>query len=279
MFSLATFTSRPFPSPAPFPMKSTLIAAALFAAVAGAQAQNVAIVNGKPVPTARVETMIQQITKNGQPRSPEMEAQVRDEVVHREILMQEAQRRGIPASKDFQAQMELARQAIMVRELQAAHFKSSPISDADAQKEYEAVKAQQGGPEYKARHILVETEDEAKKIIADLKLGAKFEDLAAKSKDPGSAARGGDLDWANPNSYVPEFSKAMVGLKKGELTETPVKTQFGLHVIRLDDVRESQFPPFEQVKDQVKERLKQVRWNEFQKQLRAGAKTDYKFSQ
>ncbi|WP_374659372.1 peptidylprolyl isomerase [Inhella sp.] len=258
-------------------MKSTLIAAALMAAVAGAQAQNVATVNGKPVPLSRVETMIQQITKNGQQRSPEMEKQVKDEVVHREILMQEAQRRGIPASKDFLNQMELARQAILIRELQSGYFKQNPVSDADAQKEYDAVKAQQGGQEYRARHILVETEEEAKKIIADLKLGAKFEDLAAKSKDPGSAARGGDLDWANANGYVPEFSRAMVALKKGELTETPVKTQFGFHVIRLDDVREATFPPFDQVKAQVMERIKQVRWAEFQQKLREAAKTDYKF--
>jgi peptidyl-prolyl cis-trans isomerase C len=260
------------------PMKSTLIAAALLAAVAGAQAQNVAIVNGKPVPAARVETLVQQITKNGQPRTPDLENQIKDEVVHREILMQEAARRGIPASKDFQNQLEVARQAILIRELQAAFLKQSPVSDADAQKEYEAVKAQQGGQEYRARHILVETEDEAKKIIADLKLGAKFEDLAAKSKDPGSAARGGDLDWANANAYVPEFSAAMTKLKKGELTETPVKSQFGFHVIRLDDVRASTFPEFEQVKDQVKQRIAQLRWNEFQKKLRDGAKTDYKFS-
>jgi peptidyl-prolyl cis-trans isomerase C len=259
-------------------MKYTLIAAALMLAAQAASAQNIAIVNGKPVAAARVETLIQQITKNGQQqRSPEMEKQVRDEVVHREILMQEAQRRGIPANRDFQAQMELARQALLIRELQTAFFKQNPVSDADALKEYEAVKAQQGGQEYKARHILVETEDEAKKIIADLKLGAKFEDLAAKSKDPGSAARGGDLDWANANAYVPEFSKAMVALKKGELTETPVKSQFGFHVIRLDDVRDATFPAFEQVKEQVMQRLQQVRWTEFQKKLREGAKTDYKF--
>ncbi|MBP8146365.1 MAG: peptidylprolyl isomerase [Inhella sp.] len=260
-------------------MKSTLIAAALMAAVAGAHAQNVATVNGKPVPLTRVETMIQQITKNGQPRSPEMEKQVRDEVVHREILMQEAQRRGIAASKDFQNQMELARQAILIRELQASFLTQNPISDADAQKEYEAVKAQQGGSEYRARHILVETEEEAKKIIADLALGAKFEELAAKSKDAGSAARGGDLDWANPNSYVPEFSRALVALKKGEVTATPVKSQFGFHVIRLDDTREASFPAFDQVKDQVKQRIAQVRWGEFQKKLREGAKTDHKFAQ
>jgi peptidyl-prolyl cis-trans isomerase C len=242
-------------------MKSTLLAATLIAAAMSAQAQNIAIVNGKPVPKARVETIISQITKGGQPRSPEMERQIRDEVVNREILMQEAERRGVPASADYRAQIELARQAILIRELQNVYFKSNPVSDADAQAEYNKVKAAQGGSEYRARHILVETEDEAKDIIAKLKLGTKFEDLASKSKDPGSAARGGDLDWANPNSYVPEFSKALVALKKGELTETPVKSQFGFHVIRLDDVREAQFPAFDEVKTQVVDRLKQIKWN------------------
>lgn len=260
-------------------MKTTLIAAALLVAVQAVSAQNITTVNGKAVPLARADAMIQQITKNGTPRTPEMEKQVKDEVVHREILIQEATRRGIPASKEYQVQMELGRQALLIRELQNSFLKQNPISDADAQKEYDAVKATQGGTEYRARHILVETEEEAKKIIADLKLGAKFEDLAAKSKDPGSAARGGDLDWANPGAYVPEFGAAMVALKKGELTEKPVKTQFGFHVIRLDDTRQAQFPDFEQVKDQVKQRIAQIRWNEFQKKLRDGAKTDYKFGQ
>lgn len=257
-------------------MKLSLLALLLSASFA-AQAQNIAIVNGKAVPKARAETLLQQVTKNGQPRTPEMEKQVKDEVVRREILMQEAERRGIPASLDFKAQMELARQAIMVRELQQAYLKSAPVSDADAQAEYDKVKAQQGGPEYRARHILVETEAEAVDLIKQLNGGAKFEDLAAKSKDPGSAARGGDLDWANANAYVPEFSQAMTALKKGEMTQNPVKSQFGYHVIRLDDTRESQFPAFADVKPQVVERLKQMRWAEFQKKLFDSAKTDYKF--
>ncbi|MBH9577886.1 peptidylprolyl isomerase [Inhella proteolytica] len=257
-------------------MKLSLLALLLSASFA-AQAQNIAIVNGKAVPKARAETLIQQVTKNGQPRSPEMEKQVKDEVVRREILMQEAERRGIPASADFKAQMELARQAIMVRELQQSYLKTAPVSDADAQAEYDKVKAQQGGPEYRARHILVETEAEAVDLIKQLNGGAKFEDLAAKSKDPGSAARGGDLDWANASAYVPEFSQAMMALKKGEMTQNPVKSQFGYHIIRLDDTRESQFPAFADVKPQVVERLKQMRWAEFQKKLFDGAKTDYKF--
>lgn len=257
-------------------MKLSLLALLLSASFA-AQAQNIAVVNGKPVPKARAEALIQQVIKNGQPRTPDLEKQVKDEVVRREVLMQEADRRGIPASADFKAQMELARQAILMRELQAAVAKTSPVTDADAEAEYNKVKAAQAGMEYRARHILVETEAEAIDIIKKLNGGAKFEDLASKSKDPGSAARGGDLDWANPNSYVPEFSQAMVALKKGELTQNPVKSQFGFHVIRLEDTREAQFPAFADVKPQVLQRLQQMRWAEFQKKLFDGTKTDYKF--
>ncbi len=175
--------------------------------------------------------------------------------------------------------MELARQSIMIRELFEDFKKKNPVTDAEAKAEYDKFKAQATGTEYRARHILVENEDEAKALIAQIKGGAKFEDLAkAKSKDPGSGENGGDLDFAKPENYVPEFSKAMTALKKGEMTETPVKSQFGYHIIRLDDTREAQFPDFEGVKPQIQQRLAQVKLQKFQEDLRKGAKTDYKFA-
>ena len=183
------------------------------------------------------------------------------------------------AAPDYKSQMELARQSILIRELFEDWRKKNPISDADAQAEYDKFKAQASGTEYRARHILVEKEDEAKSLIAQIKGGASFEDLAKKnSKDPGSGANGGDLDFAAPGSYVPEFSQAMVKLKKGEMTTEPVKTQFGYHIIRLDDTREAQFPPIDEVKPQIKQRLEQQRLAAFRDELRAKAKTDYKFS-
>lgn len=265
-------------------MKKFVLAASVAALSAAflpvtASAQNVAIVNGKPVPKARVELLVGQVTKNGQPRSPELEAQVRDEVVLREIFMQEAAKRGIPQSADYKAQMELASQSIMIRELFADYAKKNPVTDADAQAEYDKFKAQNSGTEYRARHILVEKEEEAKALIAQLKGGAKFEDLAKKnSKDPGSGENGGDLDFAAPGAYVPEFSQAMVKLKKGELTETPVKSQFGWHIIKLEDTREAKFPPLEEVKGQIQQRIGQQKLAEFRDGIRAKAKTDYKFS-
>ena len=243
-----------------------------------AQAQNVAIVNGKAVPKARVDALLQQAARAGQPVSPEMEGQARDQVVLREIFAQEAEKRGVAANPDYKSQMELARQTILIRELFADYSKKNPVTDAEAQAEYDKFKAQSTGTEYRARHILVEKEDEAKALIAQIKGGADFAELAKKnSKDPGSGANGGDLDFAKPDSYVAEFSQAMVKLKKGEMTDTPVKSQFGYHIIRLDDTREAAFPPFDDVKAQIKQRIEQGKMQKYQEELRAKAKTDFKF--
>jgi peptidyl-prolyl cis-trans isomerase C len=248
-------------------------------APAAALAQNIATVNGKPVPKARLETLIQQAAKAGQQVTPELQNQARDQVVLREIFAQEATKRGIAATPDFTAQMELARQSILIRELFEDYRKKNPVSDEEAKGEYEKFKAQATGTEYRARHILVDKEEDAKALIAQIKGGAKFEDLAKKnSKDTGSAENGGDLDFAKAESYVPEFSGAMTKLKKGEMTEVPVKSQFGFHIIRLDDTREASFPSFDEVKAQVKQRLEQVKMQQFQEDLRSKAKTDYKFS-
>jgi peptidyl-prolyl cis-trans isomerase C len=269
-------------------MKKSFFAASIVLAAAGlaalpAQAQNIAVVNGKPVPKARVDTIITQVQKQasarGQQLPPDLDKMVRDKVVTDEILSQEAERRGLAASADFKAQMELARQSILIGLLSQDVDKKTAVSDADVQKEYDKFKTQASGTEYKARHILVEKEDEAKAIVAQLKTGAKFEDLAKKSsKDPGSAPNGGDLDFAAPSAYVPEFSQAMVALKKGEYTEVPVKTQFGYHIIKLEDTRPAQFPPLADVKAQIQQRLTQQKAAAFRDELRAKAKTDYKFS-
>jgi peptidyl-prolyl cis-trans isomerase C len=269
-------------------MKKSFIAASVVLAAAAlaplvAVAQNIAVVNGKPVPKVRVDTIVSQVQKQAAARNqqvpPDLEKLVRDKVVTDEILSQEAERRGLGASAEFKAQMELARQSILIGLLSQDLDKKATVSDADVQKEYDKFKAQSSGTEYKARHILVEKEDEAKAIVAQLKAGAKFEDLAKKSsKDPGSAPNGGDLDFASPSSYVPEFSQAMIALKKGEYTETPVKTQFGYHIIKLEDTRAAQFPPLADVKPQIQQRLAQQKAAAFRDELRAKAKTDYKFT-
>ena len=245
------------------------------AAAPVAFAQNVAIVNGKAVPLSRVEALVQQVTASGRQVTPEIQAQIKDEVIAREVFMQEALVRGLDATPDFKVQMELARQTILIRSLFADYQKKNPISDEDIKAEYDKFAAANSGKEYRARHILVEKEDKAKAIIAQLKKGAKFEDIAKKeSKDPGSGANGGDLDWANPSNYVKEFSEALVGLQKGKMTETPVKTQFGYHIIRLDDVRDAKLPKFDEVKPQVAQQMQQQRMAKFQEELRGKAKVE-----
>ena len=254
---------------------TALTAAALLVAAPWATAQNVAIVNGKAVPMARVEALAKQVQASGQPVDEATREQLKQEVIMREVFMQEAEKRGVAGGDDYKVQMELARQTLMIRALFADEEKAHPVTDADVKAEYDKFAAANGGKEYRARHILVDKEDDAKSIITQLKGGAKFEDLAKKlSKDPGSGANGGDLDWANAASYVTEFSEAMIKLAKGEMTQEPVKSQFGWHVIRVDDIRQAQLPKLEEIKDQIAQQLKQQRLAAFQNNLREKAKVE-----
>ena len=263
---------------------ASLLLSATLALPLNALAQNIAIVNGKSVPKSRVDAFIKQIqaqaAAQNQQLPPDIETRVRDKVVMDEIFSQEAEKRGLAATPEYKQQMEQARQAVLLQALLGEYAKKNAVSDADIQAEYDKFKAQSSGTEYRARHILVEKEDEAKALIAQIKAGGNFEELAKKnSKDPGSGANGGDLDFAAPGSYVPEFSQAMVKLKKGEMTQEPVKSQFGYHIIKLDDTRQAQIPPLEEVKPQIKQRIEQQKLAAFRDEVRAKAKTDYKFTQ
>ena len=252
-----------------------LTAAALLVIGTSAFAQNLAIVNGKAVPLSRMDSLMSALAKSGKPVGEEMKAQVKDELIMREIFTQEAERRGLAASPDFAGQMELARQSILIKALIEDQQNKVAVSDAEIKAEYDRFAASGSGKEYRARHILVAKESEAKDIIAKLKKGAKFEELAKKlSTDKGSGANGGDLDWVNPASFVKEFSEAMVKLNKGQLSETPVKSDFGYHVIRLDDVRQQELPKLADVKPQIEQQLKQQKMAGFQDELRKKAKVE-----
>jgi peptidyl-prolyl cis-trans isomerase C len=233
----------------------------------------VATVNGVPVPASRLEFMLQQQKGRGAPDNEQTRAMVRDELVNREVVMQEAQRAGMAKNPEVQAQLDLARQEVLVGAYLRDWVRRHPVSDAEVQKEYDRAKAQTGDKEYRARHILVETEDQAKELIAQLDKGAKFDELASKSsKDTGSKERGGDLDWNVPAAFDKTFSEAMVGLEKGKHTATPVHTRFGYHVIRLDDVRPMRFPPLAEVKPRIQQQLVQHKVDALVKELRAKAK-------
>lgn len=235
-------------------LTASLLAVALAATVAPAMAQNAAVVNGKAIPSAKVDALIK---KSGQPESPELRNRAREMLIDRELLEQDALKRGLLEREDVQEQLTQARLNVLVAAEFEDYVKNSAATEEELRKQYDKIKTQFGnGKEYHAHHILVDKEADAKAIIAKLKAGAKFEDIAkAQSKDKGSGANGGDLDWANPGTYVPEFSAALTALKKGEITQTPVKTQFGWHVIRLDDTRDAKIPSFEEVKPQLLEMM------------------------
>jgi peptidyl-prolyl cis-trans isomerase C len=242
-------------------------------AASSVMAQNLATVNNRPIPKAREEAWVKQLQQQGQQDTPQLREMVKQELIRREVFLQEASRRGLSEKPEVKFQLDVQRQNTLIQALMRDEMEKAPVTDADIKKAYEDQKAKSGGKEYRARHILVDKEEEAKTIIEQLKKGAKFEDIAKKSsKDPGSGANGGDLDWASPDGYVKPFSEAMVKLEKGKFTEQPVQTQFGWHVIRLDDTREAQVPPIEQVQGQIREMLQQQKMQAFAADLQKKAK-------
>lgn len=249
-----------------------LLVLLLAIAAVPAMAQNVAVVNGKAIPSSRLDMIMKQVIAGGQKDSPEVRAKVKEQLIDAEVLTQEAEKLGLAKTDEVKLQLENMRQQIMIRALVQEHVKKFPIKEEDIKAEYDKFKATASDKEYDARHILVDKEEDAKAIIAKLKGGAKFEDLAKQSKDPGSAANGGDLGWASPNGYVKPFADALVALKKGQFTETPVHTQYGYHVIRLEDVRPAKVPTLDEVRPQITQKLQQQDLEAYRTELMAKAK-------
>ena len=237
-----------------------------------ALAQSVATVNGVAIPASRADAMIAEQRAQGAPDSPQLKEAVREELIRREVLGQEAARKGLDKKAEVQAQMDVMRQAILIRAYLQDYVKANPVTDAELRAEYESIKSRMGDKEYKARHLLLESEVEAMAAIAKLQEGAKIEDLATDSRDPGSKDRGGDLGWNNPGSFVKPFSEALTQLQKGRFTTTPVKTDFGYHVILLEDVRPLKAPSFDEVKPQLQQRLQQQKIEKHVLELRSKAK-------
>jgi peptidyl-prolyl cis-trans isomerase C len=236
---------------------------------------NIASVNGVRVSRARQEFLLQQQAQRGMPDNDQTRAMVRDELINREVIAQEAQKSGLAKNQEVQTQLDMARQEVLVGAYIRDWVRKHPVSDADVQTEYDRARSQAGDKEYRARHILVDTEDQAKSLIAELKKGSKFDELATKSsKDTGSAQRGGDLDWNVPGTFDKQFSDAMMKLEKGKYTETPVRTRFGYHIILLEDVRQSKFPALAEVRQRIQQQLTQNRIDELVKSLRAKAKVE-----
>jgi len=239
-----------------------------------AEDKSAALVNGVSIPQARIDLRVKATVAQGQADSPELRKAIRDDMINLEVMAQEAVKTGLDKNADVVQQVELAKQSVLVGAFVQDYVKNHPISEDQLKQEYDKLKAKLGNKEYNTRHILVGTEAEAKDIIAQLGKKAKFEKLAAKSKDTGSAAQGGSLGWAVPSNFVPEFANALLNLKKGEYTKEPVQSQFGWHVIKLDDTRELKVPSFEEVKPQLQQRLQQQSIKKAIDELRAKAKIE-----
>ncbi|MFM8901095.1 MAG: peptidylprolyl isomerase [Burkholderiales bacterium] len=266
--------------------KKLLPTTALFFALAlplVAQAQNIAIVNGKPVPKERFDAFMAAIKSDaaaqGQTLRPDTEKLVRDRLVMEEIMVQEAQKRGLERSPEYIARVNQVKNELLMQALFMDEQTKNPVTDADVKAEFDKMVAAQGGePEYRARHILVKEEKVALSLLKQIKAGRKFEDLAKKNSiDPGSAQNGGDLGFMAGSGLVPEFAQALAKLKLGELTSAPVKTQYGYHLIKLEEKRDPTPPKFDDVKDRIKQGLMQQKRGAFVEKVRESAKTDYVF--
>ncbi len=253
-------------------LSAIMLSAAAFAADAG----KMATVNGVAIPEAKIDFFIKQLAARGQQDTPELRAKLREDLIRNEIVVQEALKKGLDKDPEVTSQIEMARTQILFGAFITDYLKSNPVSEADTKSFYDTqVKAQFSGKEYHARHILVATEAEAKAILADLKKGKKFDDLAkAKSTDKGSGANGGDLGWTNPADFVKEFSDAMVKLAKGKITDAPVKSQFGFHIIKLEDVRNAKGPAYEEVKAEIQKELQNQMLQKLLADLRSKAKVE-----
>ncbi|MCD0504093.1 peptidylprolyl isomerase [Bordetella petrii] len=252
-------------------MKRIVMLAAACAVALPAFAQNAATVNGKAISQQNLDQFVKLLVSQGATDSPQLREQVKQEMINRQIFVQEAEKAGIAKQADVQTELELARQGILVRALMADYLEKHPVTDKQIQAEYDKAKEQQAGQmEYQVRHILVEDEKTANDLLAQIKRDKnKFAELAKKnSKDPGSGAKGGELGWASPSNYVKPFADTVSSLKKGELADKPVQTQFGWHIIQVEDTRPVEFPPLDQVRPQLEEMLRQQTLGEYQKQLR-----------
>lgn len=250
------------------------ILAALSITPAFAEDKSAAVVNGVAIPQERVEMNVKGALAQGQTDTPELRKAIRDDLISREVMAQAASKNGLDKNPDIAQQIEMAKQQVLINAYVQDFLKKNPVSEEQLKQAYESLKAKLGDKEYNARHILVKTEAEAKDIIAKLGKKAKFEQLAAKSIDTGSAEHGGELGWTVPKNFVEPFANALLNLKKGEYTKEPVQTQFGWHVIRLDDVRPLKVPSFDEIKPQLQQRIQQQEIQKAVAELRASAKID-----
>ncbi len=248
------------------------ILAMLLATVAfSAQAADTTV-NGKPIKQSLVDFIVKDATARGQKVDDNVRSVIMNKMISSELIVQEAQKAGLDKQADFVAKNELMTRELLVNSFLQDYIKKNPVEDAEVKAEYDKLKASAGDKEYKASHILVKTEQEAKDVIAQLAKGGDFAKIAKEKSLDSSKEKGGDLGWFSPASMVRPFSDAVVKLQKGLYTTVPVQTQFGWHVIKLEDSRAAQPPTFDKVKDDLRNSLQKQQLEKLVSELRAKAK-------
>jgi peptidyl-prolyl cis-trans isomerase C len=235
-----------------------------------------ATVDGHAISELSVDMLSKQRAAQGQSDTADGRKAIIEHLSMQYLIAQEALKKGLDKSPEAQDQIELTRQSILANAFVQDFLKNAPVSDETLKAEYEKIKGQMSANEYKARHILVDKEGDAKEVIAKLKKNPKAFDALAKaqSKDPGSKGNGGDLGWFDPRGMVPEFGTAVAKLEKGKFTEEPIKSQFGYHVILLEDTRPKQVPPLEQVKPMLQQQVQQQSLRKLFDDMKAKAKIE-----
>jgi peptidyl-prolyl cis-trans isomerase C len=233
-----------------------------------------ATVNGVKIPKVLADTFLKEQVAQGIPNTPDLQKMVREELIRREVVAQAAKAKGLDKTPEIAAQIELSKQALLIRAYVQDFLRNNPTTDEALRAEYDKARGQMADKEFKARHILVDGEEDAKAIIAKLDAGEKFDALATQSKDPGSKDNGGDLGWSAGTAYVKPFADALGTLEKGAYTKAPVKTEFGYHVILLEDSRTAEPPPFEHVKGQISQHMQQQKIEKLIGDLQAKAKIE-----
>lgn len=254
---------------------SNVAAFALLAAIAANTVYAAgATVNGTAIPQARIDMRVKAAAKQGQPDSPELRKAIRDDLINMEVISQEASKKGLDKEPEVAQQIEILKQTTLVGAFVLDFAKTHPVAEAAIKQAYETMKTRVGNKEFKVSHILVATEKEALAIAADLKKKDNFAKIAKeKSKDPGSKDKGGDLGWTVPSNFVQPFGDAVQKLTKGQLS-APVQTQFGWHVIKLEDTRALKVPSYDEVKPSIEKQLQQQAIQEAVRAMRANAKIE-----
>lgn len=251
---------------------ATLLTSALLATSNFAAAEKISV-NGQAIPEAYYDFIIKQQKVAGAPDSKELKEAVKTNLIINALLEQEAKKKGLDKKSDYQTEAALIQQKVLIDNLLRDYVKNNPISDAKLKDLYKQINQATGDKEYKVKHILVADEATANDVLAKLAKGEKFAALAkANSKDPGSSKKGGELGWTTPNIFVPEFAAALKNLKKGETTKTAVKTDFGYHIISVEDIRKLTPPPFDKVKNQLRNQAEREQIDQYIESLRKNAK-------